>query len=234
MVNLTVFPFIPRSRSSSSSAEPQKALHGTPSSHKGSISHDCSNSHEGSNSNKRVMFSGVSDGESPSESQNDVWVLRQDDVKDQIGSDSLLSDDSIPVTGVVIARPMCRPVVVPTPQYVLARVETHPTPSQVPNSMHQSLGSPMTSVGMPVSSCSPRKMPVMTTTTTTSTAVTTTMPFPRTCAVPPVRPPPPPPPPRTTPVVTGAGASSVRPPNPVLQRPSLQQRGNFHESPGAI
>ena len=180
------------------------------------------------------MFSGVSDGESPSESQNDVWVLRQDDVKDQIGSDSLLSDDSIPVTGVVIARPMCRPVVVPTPQYVLARVETHPTPSQVPNSMHQSLGSPMTSVGIPVSSCSPRKMPVMTTTTTTSTAVTTTMPFPRTCAVPPVRPPPPPPPPRTTPVVTGAGASSVRPPNPVLQRPSLQQRGNFHESPGAI
>ncbi len=63
----------------------------------------------------------------------------------------------------------------------------------------------------------------------------TAMTFPRAaCAVPPIRPPPPPPPPRTTPVTPGAGGGggpAVRPANPVLQRPSLQQRGNFHESP---
>jgi hypothetical protein len=207
--------------------------HGTPSSHK------VSSSHEGSNSNKRVMFSGVSDGESPSESQDDVWVLRQEDTKDQLPSDSMLSDDSIPVTGIVIARPqlMCRPVVVPTPQYVLARVETHPTPSLVPNSMNHSLGSPMTASAMATTTASPRKIPPLMSATnmTTTTTITTTMPFSRACSVPTVRPPPPPPPPRTTPVVTGAGpGGTVRPPNPVLQRPSLQQRGNFHESPGSF
>ncbi len=56
-----IIQYFNRSRSSSSSVEPQKNTHVAPSKAAGS--------HEGSSSNKRVMFSGVSDGESPSESQ---------------------------------------------------------------------------------------------------------------------------------------------------------------------
>ncbi len=195
--------------------EPHKSSHAAPSSKPGGPS-------EGS-SLKRVMFSGVSDGESPSESQDDVWVLREDDKNlndDQIDS---IAEDPVPVTGIVIARPqlVCRPVVVPNPQYVLARVDTHPTPSLVPNSIH-SVTSPMSGAAKPIATNSPRKI-------ISSNPINLAGTFPRACAVPAVRPPPPPPPPRTTPIATGSGP--MRPVNPALQRPNLQQRGNFHESP---
>lgn len=185
------------------------------------------------------MFSGVSDGESPSESQDDIWVLR-DDEKDKAEVQTPTDEDSVPVTGVVVARPqmVCRPMVAPNPQYVLARVETHSNPSPcplppqpLPPPAHHKLPSPMSAAAMPIAAASPRKTAVM---SVPGSCASSTGTFPRVCPVPPVapvRPPPPPPPPRTTPVVTAAGVGPVRPSNPALQRPSLQQRGNFHESP---
>ena len=189
------------------------------------------------------MFSGVSDGESPSESQDDIWVLR-DDEKDKAEVETPPDEDSVPVTGVVVARPqmVCRPMVVSNPQYVLARVETHsnpspcqpcqqPQPPQPPPSVHHKLPSPMSAAAMPIAAASPRKMAAIAAPGSCAASSAT---FPRVCPVPPVapvRPPPPPPPPRTTPVVSAAGVGPVRPSNPALQRPSLQQRGNFHESP---
>ena len=192
-------------------------------------------------SSKKVMFSGVSDGESPSESNHDdddVWVLQdfgktKISVKQQPLQTSSTSlhplDDDVPVTGVVIAQPQpC--------QYVIAAAAAaaqHQLPP--PQQPHPILG---------VHAHSPIKM----------------------VKPPAVKSTPPPPPPRTTPVSTGgvaavqqqqqqqllqqqphpqvvvppqqaqqpqgggaAGAGpSMRPSNPVLQRPAAQQ---FHESP---
>ena len=147
----------------------------------------------------------------------------------------------MPITGVIVARPqmVCRPVTASNPQYVLARVETHPNPVAIlnPNAGPQAnhnpaihkLPSPMSAGPKPIastSSSSPRKMLTPNLAATASAAST----FPRACGLQPIRPPPPPPPPRTTPVAPNA-AGPVRPSNPVLHRPSLQQRGNFHESP---
>ena len=185
-------------------------------------------------SSKKVMFSGVSDGESPSESnhdEDDVWVLQEfgrtkirgQPQPHQTASSTSLHplDDDVPVTGVVIAQPQpC--------QYVIAAAQNQlPLPPQQP---HPILG---------VHAHSPIKM------VKPAPAVKST---------------PPPPPPRTTPVSTGGLAAmqqqqllqqqpqpqqvqqqqqgggggaggagpSMRPANPVLQRPAAQQ---FHESP---
>jgi hypothetical protein len=69
-------------------------------------------------SSKRVMFKGVSDGDSPSESQDDVWVLREDQNPDE---NSQLVEDTVPVTGVVVARPQLACRVMQPQQYVMPR-----------------------------------------------------------------------------------------------------------------
>jgi hypothetical protein len=92
---------------------------------KRSSSHDRSHQRhsgvsQGSSSSKKVMFSGVSDGESPTQSnddEDDVWVLREDDAPTKCQQPADPMDDGIPVTGVVIAMPQpC--------QYVVA--QAHP------------------------------------------------------------------------------------------------------------
>lgn len=69
-------------------------------------------------SSKRVMFKGVSDGDSPSESQDDVWILREDQNPD--GSNQPI-EDPVPVTGVVVARPQLACRAMQPQQYVLPR-----------------------------------------------------------------------------------------------------------------
>lgn len=50
------------------------------------------------------MFKGVKDGDGQSESQEDVWILREDKNQPE--------EDPVPVTGIVIARPQiaCRAI----------------------------------------------------------------------------------------------------------------------------
>ena len=82
-------------------------------------------------SGKKVMFSGInSDEENPEENQENVWVLRQEDLKPE----PLKIEDDIPVTGVIIAQPQpCKFAA------SMQHLQTHPlvhnahSPQKLPN-----------------------------------------------------------------------------------------------------
>ena len=79
-------------------------------------------------SSKKVMFSGVSDGESPSESNpgdDDVWVLQDyPGPKRPLGPNPL--DDDVPVTGVVVAQPQPCQYAVSAQQQQMQLAQPHP------------------------------------------------------------------------------------------------------------
>ena len=198
----------------------------------------------GARSGKKVVFTGVSDGESPDEShpdedteddtisKNDVWVLRKQDDKRLKEQQKKKEMDNIPVTGVVIAQPQPCPA-----QYMVSRVEMtkkQPPLNQKPASSRDGkMTRPLTSGPQPLMRPSAMLPPPGATSSSSSSASSgprlSSMPAPP-MAVGQVqlrpqfpggpnfgpRPPPPPPPPRTTPQLQ-------RPQNPVLQRPGLQQ-----------